>query len=131
MTQKPNTRFKTKANSRSRKRRNKMNKIDKKPSRPPQATRAYPRPGTKYFNILEHFRLHGTLNKLEAQSLGETCLSATISDMRNDFNLEVPRHTEKALNGAGCNSTVTRYWFSKHDIYVINSIKQRSDHGQK
>ena len=132
MTQKLNTRFKTKAkaNSRSRKRRNKMNKIDKKPSRPPQATRAYPRPGSKYYRILEHFRLHGTLNKLEAQSLGETCLSATVADMCNDFGLEVPRRTEKALNGAGYHSTVTRYWFSDHDIYLINSVRQCDNHVQ-
>ncbi len=129
MTQKPNTRFKTKSNSRSRNRRNKMTQNNKKPSCPPQATRAYPRPGSKYYRILEHFRLHGTLNKLEAQSLGETCLSATVADMRNDFNLEVPRHTEKALNGAGYHSTVKRYWFSDHDIHTINSIRQEDGHG--
>ena len=129
MTQKPSTRFKTKSNSRSRNRKNKMTQISEKPSCPPQATRAYPRPGTKYFNILEHFRLHGTLNKLEAQSLGETCLSATIADMCNDFGLEVPRCTEKALNGAGYHSTVTRYWFSDHDIHTINFIRQKDSHG--
>jgi len=129
MTQKPDTRFKTKSNSRSRNRRNKLTQINENLSCSLQATRAYPRPGTKYFNILEHFRLGGTLNKFEAQSLGETCLSATIADMCNDFNLEVPRRTEKALNGAGYHSTVTRYWFSDHDTYVINSIRKCNNHG--
>lgn len=128
MTQKPNTRFKTKSNSRSRNRKDRIAQNNKKPSCPPQATKTYPRPGTKYFNILEHFRLHGTLNKLEAQSLGETCLSATVADMCNDFGLEVPRRTEKTLNGAGYYSTVTRYWFSDHDIHVINYVKQCGDH---
>jgi len=130
MTQKPNTRFKTKSNSRSRNRKNKMTQINKKPSCPPQAMKAYPRPGTKYFNVLEHFRLEGNLNKFKALSLGETCLSATIADMCNDFGLEIPRRTEKALNGAGYHSTVTRYWFSDHDIYVINYAKLHNSHGQ-
>ena len=125
MTQKPNTRFKTKSNSRSRNKRNKMNKIDKKPSRPPQATRAYPRPGTKYFNILEHFRLHGTLNKLEAQSLGETCLSATVADMCSDFNLKATRTFEKAKNIIGVYSRVIRYKLTKQDIIKLNAVKLR------
>jgi len=123
MTQKPNTRFKTKSNSRSRNRRNKMTQINKKPSCPPQAMKAYPRPGTKYFNVLEHFRLEGNLNKFEALSLGETCLSATIADMCNDFNLEVPRRTEKAINGAGYHSTVTRYKLTTEDTIKLNAVK--------
>ena len=124
MTHKPRTRFKTKSNSRSRNRRNNMTQNNKKPSCPPQAMKAYPRPGTKYFTVLEYFRLGGSLNKFEALSLGETCLSATITDMRNVFNLEVPRRTEKALNGARYHSTVTRYWFSEQDIAKLNLIKQ-------
>jgi len=128
MTQKPDSRFRTKSNSRSRNRRNKMAQISKKPSFP-TAVREYPRQGTKYFNILESFHLGGSLNKFEAALLGETCLSATICDMRNDFGLEVPRQTEKAINGAGYYSTVTRYWFSDHDIYVINSVRQYDNHG--
>ena len=129
MTQKPNTRFKTKSNSRSRNRKNKMTQISKKPSCPPQATRTYPRPGTKYFNILEYLRPGRSLNKFEALSLGETCLSATIANMCNDFNLEVPRHTEKVLNGAGYYSTVTRYRFNEHDIRIIDSNARCDDHG--
>lgn len=123
MTQKPHTRFKTKPNSRSRNRRNNMTQNNKKPSCPPEM-REYPRQGTKYFNILEYLRLGGSLNKFEALALGETCLSATIADMCNDFNLEVPRCTEKAINGVGYHSTVTRYWFSEQDIVNLNLIKQ-------
>jgi len=102
-----------------------MTQINKKPSCPPQAMKAYPRPGTKYFNVLEHFRLEGNLNKFEALSLGETCLSATIADMCNDFNLEVPRRTEKAINGAGYHSTVTRYKLTTEDTIKLNAVKLR------
>ena len=100
-----------------------MTQNNKKPSCPPEM-REYPRQGTKYFNILEYLRLGGSLNEFEALALGETCLSATIADMCNDFNLEVPRCTEKAINGVGYHSTVTRYWFSEQDIVNLNLIKQ-------
>jgi len=102
-----------------------MTQIKKISSSPTQTQRRYPSEDTKYYTILEHFRLHGTLNKLEAQSLGETCLSATVADMRNDFNLEITRTFEKAKNTIGAYSRVIRYKLTKQDTIKLNAVKLR------
>jgi hypothetical protein len=94
-------------------------------SSPAQTQRGYPGIGTKYYKILEHFRLGGSINKFEAQHLGENCLGTTVGAMCGDFNLEVTRVFEKAKNTIGAYSRVIRYKLTKQDIMKLNTVKLR------
>jgi hypothetical protein len=94
-------------------------------SSPTQTQRGYPGTGTKYYKILEHFRLGGSINKFEAQHLGENCLGTTIGAMCGDFDLEVTRVFEKAKNTIGAYSRVIRYKLTKQDTIKLNAIKLR------
>ena len=94
-------------------------------SSPAQTQRGYPGIGTKYYKILEHFRLGGSINKFEAQHLGENCLGTTVGAMCGDFNLEVTRVFEKAKNTIGAYSRVIRYKLTKQDMIKINQVKLR------
>ena len=94
-------------------------------SSPAQTQRGYPGIGTKYYKILEHFRKGGSINKFEAQHLGENCLGTTVGAMCGDFDLEVTRVFEKAKNIIGVYSRVIRYKLTKQDIIKLNAVKLR------
>jgi hypothetical protein len=94
-------------------------------SSPAQTQRGYPETGTKYYIILEHLRLGGSINKYEALLLGESCLSATICNMCVDFGLKVSRLQEKAKDLAGNYSYATRYKLTKQVIVKLNTVKLR------
>jgi len=99
-------------------------------SSPAQTQRGYPGIGTKYYKILEHFRLGGSINKFEAQHLGENCLGTTVGAMCSDFNLKVTRTFEKAMNTIGAYARVIRYKLTKQDMIKLNTIKLRGSDEQ-
>jgi len=102
-----------------------MTQINKILSSPEKTQRGYPGIGTKYYRILEHLRLGGSINKFEAQHLGENCLGTTIGAMCNDFDLKVTRTFEKAKNTIGAYSRVIRYKLTKQDMIKLNTVKLR------
>ena len=102
-----------------------MRQIKKTLSSPEKTQRGYPAIGTKYYTMLEHFRLGGSINKFEAQHLGENCLGTTVGAMCGDFNLKVTRTFEKAKNTIGAYSRVIRYKLTKQDIVKLNTVKLR------
>ena len=102
-----------------------MTQIKKIPSSPAEAMKGYPETNTKYYIILEHMRKGGSINKYEALPLGESCLSATICNMCEDFGLEVSRRQEKAKDLSGSYSYATRYKLTKQDMIKINQVKLR------
>ena len=102
-----------------------MTQMKKIPLGPTQTQRGYPGIGTKYYRILEHMRKGGSINKFEAQHLGENCLGTTVGAMCGDFNLEVTRVFEKAKNTIGAYSRVIRYKLTKQDMIKINQVKLR------
>ncbi len=100
-----------------------MNQECKNSSSTVQVQRGYPGTGTKYYKILEHLRLGGSINKFEAQNLGENCLGTTVGAMCNHFDLEVTRVFEKASNTIGNYTRVIRYKLTTEDTIKLNAVK--------
>jgi len=84
--------------------------------------KSYPEEGSKYYKMLEYFRSGNSLNSIEAAQLGDHCLSTTIHDLSNQYYLEIPRKSEVVINSFGSKSKLTRYWLSKQDIQILDSI---------
>jgi len=78
--------------------------------------------GTKKFNIIQHFLKGLSLNRFEAEELGDHCLHSTVSTMVNKLGLEIPRKWEVVPNRFGGTTRVKRYWFSKSDIAIIRKL---------
>ena len=84
-----------------------------RPSTQPIAVTARPtkpssRP-TKTAVILKHLTLTGSLNRFEAQHLGDSALNSTISTLANTHGIIFDRQQEKVPNRFGSKSWVTRY----------------------
>ena len=98
----------------------KLNK--KKPSGSPKSQRAYLKEGTKYSNIIDVFMTGNSLNRFEAEELGDHCLHSTVSTLVNTLGLEIHRKWEAVSNRFGGTTRVKRYWFSESDIAKIRKI---------
>jgi hypothetical protein len=64
---------------------------------------------TKIARILAHLMKNVSLNRFEAELLGDHCLHSTISRLSNDHGLLFRRHPESVPNGWGQSCRVTRY----------------------
>lgn len=64
---------------------------------------------TKLASILEHFSDGGSLNRFEAERLGDHCLNSTVSILANVYQLAFSKVTETVPNRFGGVTTVTRY----------------------
>lgn len=64
---------------------------------------------TKKARVLEYFIFQGSLNRFEAQHIGDHCLHTTVSNLANRHGLEFIRTPEKVPNKWGAPSEVTRY----------------------
>ena len=78
--------------------------------------------GTKKFNIIQYFLKGLSLNRFEAEKLGDHCLHSTVSTLVNTLGLEIHRKWEVVLNRFGGTTRVKRYWFSESDIAKIRKI---------
>jgi hypothetical protein len=95
---------------------------NKKPSGSGKSQRAHQKIGTKKFNIIQHFLEGLSLNRFEAEALGDHCLHSTVSTLVNKLGLEIPRKWEAVSNRFGGTTRVKRYWFSESDIAAIRKL---------
>jgi len=94
----------------------------KKPSGSGKKQRANQKIGTKKFNIIQHFLEGLSLNRFEAEALGDHCLHSTVSTLVNKLGLEISRKWEAVPNRFGGTTRVKRYWFSESDIAAIRKL---------
>jgi hypothetical protein len=64
---------------------------------------------SKIARVLEHLLYDGSLQRFEAERLGDHCLHSTISKLFNDYGLIIIRTPERVPNHWGEPCTVTRY----------------------
>lgn len=64
---------------------------------------------SKTARILAHLLTGASLNRFEAEQLGDHCLNSTISTLANSHGLTIKRTQEKVPTNWGCNCDVTRY----------------------
>jgi len=79
--------------------------------------------GSKKFTIIQYLLKGGSLNRFEAELIGDHCLHTTISVISNEYGFEVPRKMEKVPNRFGGMTSVKRYWFSDNDMKIAELIK--------
>ena len=68
--------------------------------------------GTKEYTILNYLINGNSLNRFEAENLGDHCLPSTISYFCNTKSLSISRKREKINNSFGGKTSVSRYWLS-------------------
>jgi len=64
---------------------------------------------SKIERILAHLITGNSLNRFEAERLGDHCLNSTISDLANEYSLNVLRRPEKVPNNWGAPCRAVRY----------------------
>jgi len=65
---------------------------------------------SKQYTILKYMQDGGSLNRFEAEDLGDHCLHSTISIIEKRIGLLVSRKWEKIPNRFGTITSVKRYW---------------------
>lgn len=99
-----------------------VNQNKKKPSGSAKQQSAYQIIGAKKFNIIQHLLKGFSLNRFEAEKLGDHCLHSTISSLSKDLEIEILREWEKVPNRFGGTTKVKRYWLSEADIIKVQSL---------
>lgn len=74
-----------------------------------EAARLMAEAPSKIARVLTHLMMVGSLNRFEAERIGDHCLHSTISKLANDYGLLFARIDEKVANGWGTPCDVTRY----------------------
>ena len=64
---------------------------------------------TKISRVLAHLLQDHSLNRFEAERLGDHCLHSTISSLTHGYGLRFARQTERVPNHWGLPCQVTRY----------------------
>ena len=103
----------------------KLNKKKPSESSPKLSQRVHQKIGTKKFNIIQYFLKGLSLNRFEAEKLGDHCLHSTVSTLVNTLGLEIHRKWEVVINRFGGTTRVKRYWFSESDIQKIKLLKEK------
>lgn len=75
----------------------------------PHAADDTTQPGTKIARILAHLITGVSLNRFEAERIGDHCLPSTIAVLANHYRLEFQRQSERVPNRFGTMTDVTRY----------------------
>lgn len=65
---------------------------------------------TKQATVLHYLAFCGSLNRFEAERIGEHCLHSTVSVFRNDYDLVIHDEFESVPNRVGKLTEVKRYW---------------------
>ncbi|WP_375741343.1 hypothetical protein [Pseudomonas boanensis] len=92
---------------------------------------------SKIARILAHLMTGASLNRFEAERIGDHCLSSTISRLANRYDVIFERQSEKTLNRGGNPCVVTRYSLLPCEEermpylldYFLRRPKQPDDHG--
>ncbi|WP_054905021.1 hypothetical protein [Pseudomonas sp. NBRC 111144] len=70
---------------------------------------AISKPPSKIARVLAYMLHDGSLQRFEAERLGDHCLHSTISSLANGYGLKFQRQLERVPNHWGEPCTVTRY----------------------
>ena len=101
-------------------------------SRPRKADSTTEAP-SKIARILAHLLTGASLNRFEAERMGDHCLNSTVSDLANDYGLNVRRQAEKVPNRWGLPCRVIRYSLpaAEHDraALVLAHIRKAKREG--
>ena len=101
-------------------------------SRPRKADSTTEAP-SKVARILAHLLTGASLNRFEAERMGDHCLNSTVSDLANDYGLNVRRQAEKVPNRWGLPCRVIRYSLpaAEHDraALVLAHIRKAKREG--
>lgn len=77
-------------------------------SRPRKADSTTEAP-SKIARILAHLLTGASLNRFEAERIGDHCLPSTVAVLANQYRLAIKRQSERVPNRWGMPCTVTRY----------------------
>lgn len=77
-------------------------------SRPRKADSTTQTP-SKIARILGHLLTGASLNRFEAERIGDHCLPSTVAVLANQYRLAIKRQPERVPNRWGMPCTVTRY----------------------
>tara|TARA_R110002124_G_scaffold101397_1_gene248923 strand:+ start:3231 stop:3581 length:351 start_codon:yes stop_codon:yes gene_type:complete len=96
-------------------------------SSPSQAndTTATPKRKTKLSSVLEHFVNGGSLNRFEAERLGDHCLNSTIASLCGTYGLAFIRVDERVPNRFGSETRVTRYSLPESELERAGKVLSR------
>jgi hypothetical protein len=75
----------------------------------------------KQLTILQHLINGNTLNRFEAERIGDHCLNSTVSYFCNSKGLSISRKRENVPNRFGGKTSVCKYWLSQEQR--IQAIK--------
>lgn len=76
----------------------------------------------KTMRILSQFITGASLNRFEAEHLGDHCLNSTISTLTNRHGLTFQRKPEKVANRWGKPCRVVRYSLTTEDLVFANAV---------
>ncbi len=79
----------------------------------------------KIARILSHLLSGASLNRFEAEKLGDHCLNSTISTLANKHGLVIERHSENVPNRWGKPCTVTRYTLPSSEVKFAAQVLAR------
>tara|TARA_B100001059_G_scaffold212378_2_gene227376 strand:+ start:2636 stop:2986 length:351 start_codon:yes stop_codon:yes gene_type:complete len=80
---------------------------------------------TKLARILEHFVNGGSLNRFEAERLGDHCLNSTIAALCGSHGLAFIRIDERVPNRFGSETRVTRYSLPETELARASKVLSR------
>lgn len=87
-------------------------------SSPAQANDSTPTPKrkTKIAAVLELFISGQSLNRFEAERIGDHCLNSTVAALSNNHGITFLRHSETVPNRFGGSTPVTRYQLPESEM---------------
>lgn len=82
------------------------------------------KPSTKIAQILSHMIAGNSLNRFEAERIGDHCLNSTIAVLANRHGLKFQRQRERVPNRFGTHTDVTRYSLpaAQHE-HALNAMR--------
>lgn len=83
------------------------------------------KPLTKIMRILDHFAKGGSLNRFEAERIGDHCLNTTIATLVRDYSMHFIRVPERVRSRFGADARVIRYQLSESSREAAARLLQR------
>lgn len=80
------------------------------------------KPLSKIARVLEHLLTGASLNRFEAERIGDHCLNSTIAVLSNKYNLTIQRKSERVPNGWGDPCIATRYNLPESERQAANTV---------
>lgn len=77
---------------------------------------------SKIARLLAHFLTGASLNRFDAESLGDHCLNSTISELSNRHGLAFTRLPERVPNRWGQPCPVTRYALPQSEMEKASQV---------